>query len=221
MQKISLFLRRLAVKAIMHSSIYRWFLVKVLPKARFSTYYTDSTGKMFIEVDSLANIGDLVFIKDRHKLAGKLIPGDWDHVAVIVGAKDGYWIIAEMVVDGFRTVYLFDLLKECDEVMLANCKDFVSQYDEDYYPDKFVNRVLSFRHAKYDIGFTLGVKELYCSELIYAADAEKRIQYDLSDLAGIGKPYISPSGLADAKNLRIKYDSRNDIEGKDAKIYKL
>jgi hypothetical protein len=218
MQKLKRNLRKLAVKAIMHSSLYRWVLVKVLPYFRFTTYYPKSNGFQYHIIESALIPGSLLFIKDNAKLAGKLIPGDWDHVAICVGKNIFGFVFAEMVVDGFRFSHLFDIMKECDHAAVKLCPDF---WNDENYPSDFINRVIAFRHAKYDIGFTLGVKELYCSELVYAADTEKRIKYDLEDLAGIGKPYISPQGLFDAANLVKLIDTREIENERSDKIYKV
>jgi len=53
----------------------------------------------------------------------------------------------------------------------------------------------------------MGVKALYCSELVYQSDFERRLDVNLEDLAGLGRKYISPDGLYKAKNVRVVWDS--------------
>ena len=58
--------------------------------------------------------------------------------------------------------------------------------------------------ASYDIQFEFGIEALYCSELIYHADEERRLDVDLSDVANLGRKYLSPTGLFNGDNISRK-----------------
>ena len=69
-----------------------------------------------------------------------------------------------------------------------------------------MNAIESYRNAKYDKIFLKaeqfeGTPSLYCSELIYISDYEKRIKCYTNDILGIGHDYISPQGLFNASNV--------------------
>jgi hypothetical protein len=90
------------------------------------------------------------------------------------------------------------MCKESDKLAIIRCKD----WDPEYIL-KVIEKCKTFEGCLYDNEFEFGVKALYCSELVYQSDFEKRLQVNLEDLAGIGRPYISPYGLFIAKNIEI------------------
>ena len=47
----------------------------------------------------------------------------------------------------------------------------------------------------------------YCSQLVTQADVDNILDVNWDDLAGLGVPYISPSGLDKGKNLITVADS--------------
>jgi hypothetical protein len=190
---------------LMQSQLYKYLLKHVIPYIRFTTYYTKMKGYQYHEGYKLLRPGHIILTKDEKKLTGLLIPGDWDHAAFCVGKGDGYEV-AQMVHDGYEKAYFFDICKESDRVAILECVDF----DEEYVK-KITERCKGFEGTPYDIQFTLGVKALYCSEIIYASDYEGRIKADLTDLAGLGRPYISPQGLYGAENLKVVWDSKNTV----------
>jgi len=98
-----------------------------------------------------------------------------------------------------------DLFRENDRIVVLRCRD----WDEEYTA-KVIENCKSFKNAKYDTDFRLGIKALYCSELVYLSDSEKRLQVSLDDLGGIGREYISPTGLYKAKNVDVIWDSRDE-----------
>lgn len=145
--------------------------------------------------------GDILLTKDKKKLTGLLIPGELDHAALFVGDIQGYEVF-EMTHEDFKKTWAFDVCKESDRVVVLRCTDF----DPDYAL-KVCEKAWSMREAKYDLQFKLGVKALYCSELVYEADYERRLKVDLDDLVGLGRKYISPMGLFHARNVEVVYDS--------------
>ena len=191
---------------------YFWLLKSVIPYIRFSMYYTSFRGWKYHDGYKLLEPGDIILTSDSKKLTTLLIGGTWTHAAQCVGkfgtSQYPGFEVAEMTHNDFTRSHFFDLCKESDRVAIIRCND----YDKEYI-EKLIERCLSFRDAEYDIDFDLGVTQLYCSELCYQADFERRLKVDLSDLAGLGTQYISPTGLREAENITVVWDSSRLIGG--------
>lgn len=192
---------------IFETKTYRWFLINVLPFVRFSTYYPKVRGWQYLRGYSLLEDGDIILTTDDKKLAAAAIPGTMSHAALIVG-KGELWEMSEMTHHGYTKSTFFDACKEADRVMIIRCRD----WDKKYIHDVVIPSAKALEKSDYDIEFELGVQALYCSELIYVSDKEKRLKVDLSDLAGIGREYISPDGLMLADNIEIIWDSDKEVE---------
>jgi hypothetical protein len=134
-----------------------------------------------------------------------LIPGEVAHAGLCV-AKDAEWEISEMTHDNYSKSNFFDICKESDRVLILRCKD----WDENY-KQQVIDKCKTFVDATYDVSFDFGVKALYCSELVYQSDIEKRLEVNLDDIAGIGQKYISPTGILKAENCDIIWDSDKEI----------
>lgn len=192
----------------MQTKVYSDLVLKIIPFIRLSTYYTSMRGNQYHEGYKFLKPGVMLLTLDSKKLTTFLVPGDFTHAALCVGdcrSGDGFEIV-EMTHHNFTHSTFFDLCKESDRVVIVECPD----WDEEYVK-KVVAKALTFEGAVYDVEFGLGVKALYCSELIYQADVEKRLRVDLADLADLGRPYISPDGLYKAENLAILWDSKNTV----------
>jgi hypothetical protein len=187
---------------LMQTHLYAFFVKRVLPYIRFSMYYTKFHGYQYCEVYSLLRLGDIILANDPKRLNDMLTPGEFTHAALVV-SKDGKWEISEMTHDDYTKSCLFDVCKESERIVVLRCRDF----DEEYIR-KVVEKCKSLQDTKYDIEFVLGIKALYCSELVYVSDFENRLQVSLEDLVGLGRPYISPNGLYAAKNCDVVFDSR-------------
>jgi hypothetical protein len=185
----------------MSTNSYAWALKHVIPYIRFTTYYTDFPGKSFYSGYSVLKAGDIILTQDSKKLTGKLIPGEFAHAALCV-SKNKKWETSEMTHEDYRLSTFFDICKESDRVVIIRCPDWDKEYIK-----KVVAKCKSFEGALYDAQFSLGVKALYCSELVYESDFEHRLTVNLEDLAGIGRPYISPDGLYKAQNASCVWDS--------------
>jgi len=191
----------------MESWLYRWILRKIIPYVRFNFYYTSMRGQRYLKGYSVLRPGDIILSRDNWKLSSFLIPGDLVHAALCVGKFDAgaSFEVAEMVGVGYRRSEFYDICHESDRVVILRCKD----WDAEYIP-RVIDTCLSFDGTDYDINFELGIKTLYCSELIVASDPEKRLQVSYSDLIGIGRPYISPMGLYAANNVEVVWDSQEN-----------
>lgn len=200
----------------MRTALYAWILTKVLPFLRFSTQYTRFSGKSFVEGYTKLKRGQILLTVDESKATSFLIPGLMSHAAFVVNvcnAGNQKYEVAEMTHLNFTKSYFFDVCKEASRVIILECTDWRT-----YEIDKMIEYIPNFYKCKYDIRFTLGVRSLYCSELIYQLDNavnrfKNQLKLDLSDLAGIGQPYISPDGLLFAQNVRVVWDSDGVFDG--------
>lgn len=182
-------------------------------------YYTKIRGNKYHEGHNMLSLGDIVITVDDKKLTGLLIPGVMSHAALCIGLRPEGYEIAEMTHTDFTFSDFFDICKESSRVLIMECVDW-----DYFYRQEVVKAAVELKNAKYDVEFELGVESLYCSELVYQADKiayfrsflkeGKLLNVDLSDLAGLGRPYLSPDGLMVAKNVRCKWDSDGLLSGK-------
>jgi len=176
----------------MSTKIYRFVLRYVIPEIKF----LHGLGPSYATKQKIRDImqeGDILLSKRKFYLTNILIGGDYSHAALVVG-KDK---IAEMSANDFDVVDVDHFCKGCSGLVLLRLKDL-----SDAYGKKMAQKCMSFALASYDLKFTLGVEALYCSELVYQSDFERRIKCDLSDLVGMGCAYISPDGLAQARGVQ-------------------
>lgn len=188
----------------MGTAFYRWLLIKVIPFVRFSVYYTSLRGWKYIRGYRLLKPGHILLGVDRKKLTSLLIPGEFTHAALCVD-KGVEWEVSEMTHKHYTKSAFFDICKEADRVLILECTDW-----DDAYIEKVVSACRALEAVEYDVAFELGIEALYCSELVYKSDIEKRLQVSLDDLAGLGRPYISPTGLLKGKNVRVVWDSESE-----------
>lgn len=184
----------------MQTKIYEYLLKNIIPYIRFTTYYTTLSGKKYHEMYEQLKPGDVILTTDKKKLTSLLIPGEFSHAAFCV-SLDKKWETSEMTHEDYRKSCFFDVCKESDRVVILrpnlSSKSILSA----------IIKCKSFQNTKYDVNFYLGVKALYCSELIYQSFEKNELGVDLSDLVGLGRNYISPDGLYNATNLDVVIDS--------------
>jgi len=173
----------------METRLYSYMLRYVIPKIRFTTGHGGIGGRKFWKMYAELQPGDIVLSIDAKKLTTMLIPGIWSHAAVCV-SKDKDFEIAEMVATGYKQTTFMDFCAEATRVCIIRGKNF-----DKYYVRIFIDNTLSYKGTPYDQKFKLGVGALSCSELVYMADTEKRLDCSLEDIAGLGRPYISPTGI--------------------------
>lgn len=183
---------------------YRWLLINVIPYIRFTTYYTSLRGWKYLRGYKLLNPGDIILAVDKKKLTSVLIPGKYAHAALCVD-KGVEWEISEMTHLNYTKSTFFDVCRESTTVTIFRCL----LWDQKYIKE-VIEKCKSFVDAKYDTEFKLGVRQLYCSELIYQSDFERRLGASLEDVVGLGIPYISPDGLSKADHIYKVWDS--DLE---------
>lgn len=221
---------------IMETRLYGFILRKITPYIRFSMGYSKMRGINYHEGYRHIKSGRMVGTIDYSKLTGILIPkvtgGILAHCGICFNKRTGTqaeidWTVrfngkqvyqaglemAEMTHNNFTLSDFYDMCKEADRVIIFECEDWDS-----FYVSDLCEEVLKLHRTSYDIKFGFGIESLYCSELIYHADAlanggEPRLQCDTSDLMGLGKKYISPDGLLCSKNVRVVWDSKRELDG--------
>lgn len=185
----------------MQSSFYEFIVLRILPYIRFSVYYTDFPGWVYQRGYKLLQPGDIILSGDRKKLTSMLIPGSLPHGSFCV-AKNTEYEVAEMTHTNWTKSTFFDICKEATRVIIIRCVDF-----DDKYIDAMIFYSKSLEDSKYDTQFELGIKALYCFELPYQLDYERRMKLDLSDLVELGRPYLSSVGYMNMPNKIIVWDS--------------
>ncbi len=201
------FRRHLLIR-VMNWGLYVWFLRDIFPYIRFSLYYTKLRGRDYQRGCAILRPGDIILTRDDHKLSTLCIPGRYPHAALCVGRfKQGdswnSYEVAEMLADGYTKSNFFDICHESDHVLILRCND----WDADYI-EKVIKKCKTFDGCLYDFQFTLGVKALYCSELVYQADFERRLKITTADALGLGiVRYVAPQDILDAPNTYVVWDS--------------
>jgi hypothetical protein len=197
---------------LMKTRFWHWLLISVIPYIRFTTYYTSLRGDKYHAGYRRLLPGDYCLAVDRKKATSLLVPGVMTHAALCWNRRELYdkaCEIVEMTHHDFTHSDFFDICKESDRVVIMRCLDF----DLEYINNVLLPRCAELQDCKYDVDFDLGISALYCSELVYQSDVERRLQVSLEDIAGLGHPYISPDGLMFAKNSLCVWDSDDEFTG--------
>ena len=178
---------------LMSTRVYRFLLKYVIPE--ITIFHGPGPSYFFKErLRRDMRPGDVLLSKSAFHLTNLLIGGRFSHGAMVVDQD----AIAEMKANDFDVVSVNDFCKGATRVALLRIKP-----TDDYYGAQMAARARTFEDREYDTSFELGVSALYCSELPMQADFEGRMQCDLSDLVGMGRPYISPEGLYSAQGLEV------------------
>lgn len=212
--KLPKFFKRIYRKSLlgfMDSGLYSWLMLHLIPYIRFSFYYTSLPGWKYKVGYRLLKPGDIVLTNDKWKLTSMLIPGELSHGSLCI-SKDpvNHFEIAEMTHENLVESTFYDLCCQATRAVILRCDD----WDQVYIDSIIIPTCIRFRDEgiKYDTDFKLGIKALYCSELPVACDKEKRLIVSYEDLAGLGRLYISPTGLYHAQNATIIWDSNNEVK---------
>lgn len=196
---------------MMQRRVYNWFLKRVLPYLRISTYYTGLPGWKYARGYALLEPGDVILSSDFRGLSAWLIHGDLDHGAVCV-SKDGEYEIGEMVWCGYVRSTFFDACRHANRVVIMRLLNVYGETKEDeaeWLARRLaaVEKCKSLEGTAYDREFRLGIRQLYCTELVLACYGLMALDVMLDDLAGIGRPYLSAMGLRKAAGLYCVWDS--------------
>lgn len=177
---------------------------------------------MFQKLYEVLEPGDILFSIDYKKLTSKFIGGEWSHVGICVDKGPGKVEVIEMTHEDFHQTDFFHFCKESERVGIGRIDDprWTPKYRDDFIRGVWREKDSKYNHTfrakeKYDPrkhGPTNknGVKIHkfnYCSQLPMVADKSDIIDANWEDLAGLGVPYISPTGLYRAKNMKHVADS--------------
>jgi hypothetical protein len=192
----------------MQSSLYNFFMNHVVWRIRFTTYYPNLSGVYYHAAYEVLQPSDVVLTTDDLKLTSYLIPGNSgaDHAALCI-SKDKKREIIEATHKGVKCCTFADTWKESTRIIIMRCL----KWDEEYKRE-VISKSLTFENKPYDTSFN-NPQAIYCSELIMLSDYQYRANYDLSDIAGIGMKYISPSGLLFSYSFICVYDSKGEYTG--------
>lgn len=199
---------------LFESSFYNNFVQFVLPRIFIKKKLNLNIAKVRQEIEcsllaylntSIATTrGVVIGSRDPSKLAGKVIPGDIDHVGIL---DCGY--VIEAKANGVIKTPLDEFILEAEGIVLC----YGIKWNKEYRND-IANKANTFIGRPYDRKLSFGSSALYCSEVCFESDFNKICKYDTTDLAGIGRDYISPVGVLEAVGMTRIYDSRC-FEGND------
>jgi len=197
---------RKAILMLFETRLWSWLLLDIIPYIRFTCYYTSFPGWKYMRGYRHLEAGNFILTIDKWKLTGLLIPG-WDHAGLCIN-KGHEFEIAEMTHTNFTKSTFFDLCKTSTRVSIWECPG----WDWDYIYQVIIPTCLSFENTPFDVKLEKGIKALACSEMVFESDPERRMGASDEDILGLGIPYVSPTGLSKAKNVRCKWDSNNEVQ---------
>lgn len=179
------------IRWLLSTRLCAFFVKYVIPEVKFF-HAPGPSWRVKQDFKQTMRIGDILLSKSRGHLTNLLIPGKFSHAAIVIGKNK----IAEMKANDFDVVDFEHFSKHTTRLALLRLRPYEKEYAR-----QMANKAMSFSSARYDRLFSLGVDALYCSELCYEADFQRRMKADLSDLEGLGQKYISPVGLYEAPGL--------------------
>ncbi|NLX14258.1 MAG: hypothetical protein GXY44_11475 [Phycisphaerales bacterium] len=196
-------IRNALITKFMKTRLFEFFVLGILPYMRFSNYYAAIRGWQYKRGYSLLHPGDIILSVDRRKLLSLIVPGAFAHCALCVAKGDNeVFEVAEMTKDHYTKSTFFDVCKEADRVVILRC----TEWDADY-TKQVIDNCRRFEGKRYDVTFTPDTERLYCPQLIIASDHERRIDIPYDTLPFLGRSYVSPRCLYDARNVEIVWDS--------------
>jgi hypothetical protein len=179
----------------MSTFFYQYLVGWVLPSIRWKRYQVP--GNVFSEFKRVVQSGDIVLTKTKGKLVSQIVPGAYAHAALCI-ADGRHLRFAEMSHYNYAEIDAVSLVGEVTSICVLKIVDM-----DEAYLEAMIDECRCFSDRKYDKQFQHGCDALYCSELIYESDFEKRIGASAEDLVGLGTPYVSPMGLRDASGVRV------------------
>lgn len=215
---------------LMDTKLWYFVVMDVIPFLRLTVYYPKFNKFKYNTLYKLLEPGDILLMIDYRKVTSKLIGGDWSHAGVCVAKGEGITEIIDMTHEGFHETDFFSFVKESERLRIKRVVD--PKWTPEYV-QHFIANIWSFKGSGYNVSFRSwnengeidprGGKLInkngdpihkahYCSQLPTQADDQDVMQLDWEDLAGLGVPYISPTGLDLGKNLITVADSGNPYD---------
>jgi uncharacterized protein YycO len=186
----------------MSTWLYRFISLHIIPHL----YYWFSPNRPideFYDMEDLIAPGDFLVSTSRFKLTHLIISGIGgypDHAAIYIG--DGK--VIEMVGTGWNKIPLRQFWREATNMAVIRLKK-----RDKAYASVMIQRALDMEGVEYDLWFEPSLDFLYCSELCGHCDIENRAEFNLDDLKGLGRKYLSPKGVMYAKGCEIVYDTHS------------
>lgn len=199
--------RHFFLMKFMECGLYTWGMRWIVPRIRFTWHHAQLPSWKYLQGIKLLKEGDIILTYSRGQFTSMCIPGKLTHAALCVDSTHARFEIAEMVCSGYRK-NSFKGVCRASRVVILRCKDWAKDPE---YTQQVIEQCKSFEGTPYDPRFGFGLKSLYCSELLWHSDFEKRVHVDTSDLMGLGRPHVSPQDYYDAPNMRVVWDSDNAL----------
>jgi len=194
--------RRRCLLSLRRGRLYAWLMWYVMPYARISVCHTSMTSEKYIQGAAQLRPGDIVLTTDNRALSTLCVPGDHTHALLCIGRNDDEQMMcAQMTHAGYGEVTFAEACFHASRFVILRCPDF----DWDYIL-KMIMECGTFKGTPYDTDFAFNNGKSYCSELVYQADVERRLQVTLSRAWGTGQMVVTPDDLA-AANVVIVFDS--------------
>jgi len=192
--------RRRCLLTLRRGRVYTWLMWYVMPYARVSVCHTSMTTEKYLIASALIMDGDIILTTDNRALSTLCVPGDHTHAMLCLNTAD-VPMCGQMTHDGYGEVSFAEACFHSSRVVILRCPMFDWEYI-----DVVVNKCRSFKGTAYDTDFSFQNGKSYCSELIYQADVERRLNVVPSRAWGTGQPVVTPDDLA-ASNVIVIYDS--------------
>lgn len=202
-----------------NTKLYDWILLDFMPGKRFTWKVPSIKGSNFNGAHWVLEPGDIILSIDYRAFTGAVIKflskGEFSHACMCVNnVRSGHafkYEVGEMLAGGYTRSFFYDIVHESERVVILRAnwtKEFRKAVIEAY---------MAFEGTPYDTKMELGTKALYCSESVYQAvlNAQKKLNdysqcldVNLEDLAGLGRQYLSPTGIYKAKNATVIHDTQ-------------
>lgn len=163
-------------------------MLHIVPKIRFTMGLPKFSGIQYENLKGYLKPGDILVSVDRSKLSTLLIPGEWSHAAIWTGTH-----VMEALPGGVEKNLLYDFCRTADDIGVVSYKDQA-------YAQVMATEAEKYLGLEYDAKFSMGPEQVYCSELVFLADKERRLKLNLQDFHGIGMDYICPDDVWNAQD---------------------
>jgi hypothetical protein len=184
----------------METWAYRHIFCWLVRTIRLPILYGRLSNATIAHIDRLIKPGDIILVGNPWKLQAWLIPGPFDHGALVVDRTEKSAVIGEMTASGYGEVPFKNWLKHYTKVAVLRCATWDKEYIE-----KMLAFIRKLWGTPYNDQFTFGPESLYCFAMCVAADADKLMRVDTSDLLGLGREYINGDDLFNSPDVCYIY----------------
>jgi hypothetical protein len=172
--------RRLAIRAARPLGL-------LLNRVNFRIGKAPLDGELYHRVLAASQPGDIILTRTKWRPSNLFIPGKWSHAMMFVHDD----ILVEATMPVVRTCWLVDVWASASEVLVVRPR-FLDAKERLRAAGYAASRV----GTPYDLGFSPGPRELYCSELVYWAMRKTSIETPNLLSSEFGAVSIRPDALA-------------------------